>query len=215
MTWDDLTFWNSGEWDVVQENLALLKKQKVIVNPTSENMFNALDETPFDKVKVIIVGQDPYPDHLKATGFAFSIPKGESMPASLVNIFKELEGDLRYPFPKSGDLMPWVKQGVLLWNALPTCEQGKPLSHNWPEWHLLTQQIIEALDKKKCVFVFVGGFAREFAKFVFNNPVFEVAHPSPRAMISAKKPFIGSRFFSTINDKLNSLKLGPVDWRLS
>lgn len=213
-SWDDLSFWSSGEWDVVQENLGILRKQGAIINPSSENMFNALDLTPYYKTKVIIVGQDPYPDHLKATGMAFSIPRGEELPATLKMIFKEYEGDLRLPYPPHGDLTKWADQGVLLWNALPTCEHGKSLSHDWPEWRLLTQQIIEASNNKKCVLVFVGGFARQFAQYSFGNPIIEVAHPSPRAMRHAKQPFIGSRFFSTINAKLNELKLGPIDWRI-
>ena len=225
MLWDDLSFWSSGEWQVIEERLASLRKQGVIVNPTPENMFNALDLTPYEKTKVVIFGQDPYPDHLKATGLAFSIPRGESFPPTLQNIFKEYEGDLRYPHPPHGDLTKWAEQGVLLWNVIPTCEHGKPLSHDWEEYKLLTQQIIEALNKKKCVFAFVGGVAkggssRDFAKLVLDNPTIEVSHPSPRGMMSASRrrwnpnPFIGSRFFTTINDKLNSLNLGPVDWRI-
>lgn len=214
MQWDDLSFWRSGEWDVVQENLKDLRKKKVVVNPTSENMFNALDLSPYTQTKVIIVGQDPYPNHLKAMGLAFSVPRGEPLPLTLRNIYEEYEADLGYPYPRHGDLTCWAKQGVLLWNALPTCENGKPLSHDWPEWRLLTQQIIEASNQKKCVLAFVGGFAREFAKYSLGNPVIEVAHPSPRAGLRAKEPFVGSRFFSTINDKLNGIRLSPIDWRI-
>lgn len=213
-SWDDLTFWSAGEWDAVQERLDERASDGAIINPSRENMFNALDLTPYKTTKVIIMGQDPYPDHLLCTGSAFSIPRGEQFPPTLTNIFREYEGDLRLPWPPHGNLESWQKQGVLLWNCLPTCEHGKSLAHDWDEYHLLSQQIIEASNELDCVVALVGGVARQHNKEVFENPLIEVSHPSPRGMLSSKNPFIGSRFFSSINDALRQIGQEPINWRI-
>jgi uracil-DNA glycosylase len=220
--WKNLDFWKVGEWDVIQEHLDDLKKAGKIVCPARKNLFRALELVPYSKCKVMWIGQDPYPDPKYATGVAFSIPKEEeSRPPTLKAILKEYEDDLHYGTPESGSLERWCEQGVLLWNACPTCEAGHIGSHHgWVEWKLLTEEIIKKLSEKGIVFVFMGSRAKEFDKFVANgsglNRILYTAHPSPRATYGkeVKNPFVGSRIFSTINGHLNDLALGPIDWRL-
>lgn len=217
MTWDDLSFWNTGEWQVVQERLDDMDKSKKTYNPDRELLFAALDEVPFEDVKVMVMGQDPYPNHNNCTGVAFSIPKtSKSYPATLANLFQEYSTDLGYSYPMSGDLTNWCAEGVLLWNATPSCAAGKPGSHDWVEWDLLTKEIIENLSKKGIVFVFLGGRAHAYAKFVDTtvNRVICLSHPSPLGFKKSRVPFFGSRMFSTINAKLVELKRPSINWRL-
>lgn len=217
--WDDMKFFQCGEWQVIQENLEDLEKAKIKYNPERELLFNALDLVPFEKVRVAIIAQDPYPESKFATGVAFSIPKNcREVPPTLENLFKEYCSDLHLPTPTNGNLEKWCDEGVLLWNAIPSCTAGRSLSHQpWVEWQLLTQEIIEELDQRDqgCVFVFLGGIARQYTKFVTDNSEYlEYSHPVPRASLKSNKPFTGSRMFSTINAKLNEQGLGPIDWRL-
>lgn len=218
--WDDLPFWQSGEWQVIQERLDDLDKSRTLYNPDRSLLFAALDACSYSDCRVCIIGQDPYPDHDMATGLAFSLPKStKKYPPSLQNILKEYQDDLGLPLPDSGDLSLWTQQGVLLWNAIPSCEDGKPGSHrNWPEWDYLTQQIVEALSYKGIVFCLWGGFARAYVKYIDRdaNEIIESAHPSPLSVLNknARNPFFGSRPFSTINDKLVAMKLGTIEWRL-
>ncbi len=220
MTWDEMDFWRIGEWQAAQEKLDDMDKAKVKYCPPRELIFAALDETPFDLVKVMFVGQDPYPDPLYSTGLAFSIPKKEKIfPPTLRILLKEYHDDLGYPEPVSGDLTKWCAEGVLLWNALPTCEAWKSKSHDdWDAWYYLTTEIITRLRDKGCVFVFFGGTARAFANILdeaTNCVSIETSHPSPRAMLKAACPFTGSRIFSQVNDGLRKLSLGSIDWRLT
>lgn len=214
MTWDDLSFWNSPEWRNIQEHLDRLDKQGLLYNPNRENLFAALDATPYDKVKVIIVGQDPFPKSKHATGIAFSIPPEEKeIPPTLTNIMIEYSKDLHYPFPTNGDLTKWTQEGVLLWNAIPSVLVGMPLSHEgWEGWKELTTEIITTLNlRSDVVFAFLGRVARQFVEFVDDgNRIIETSHPSPRGSFNSKTPFIGSRLFSTINSKLKE----PINWRL-
>lgn len=216
MTWDDLAFWNSKEWQTLQERL---DAQEQSINPNRHLLFASIDSVDFNDVKVVVLGQDPYPNPVLATGIAFSIPEEYSnkFPPSLSNILKEYSDDLHLPTPVCGDLTRWCGQGVLLWNVIPTCETWKPLSHyDWVEWRTLTQEIIETLSKRCIVFAFLGGVAREFTKFVNtqDSDVIETSHPSPRGNINSKNPFLGSRIFTTINTKLVERGIPPVDWRL-
>lgn len=215
--WSELNFWQTGEWDAVKERLEESSpKFGRVFNPSRDRLFYALDLTPIDRVRVVMVGQDPYPDSKYATGLAFSIPAEEkTIPISLANILTEYQKDLGYPLPSTGNLEKWAEQGVLLWNAYPSVQAGKPLSHRWTEWEYLTKEILEELDKKPVVFVFVGSVAKSFEKFLSpTSCVLSTGHPSPRGQLNSKSPFIGSRIFSTINDKLNSLGLEKIDWRL-
>lgn len=217
--WDDLNYWTTGEWQVIQERLDDLDKQKIIYNPERHLMFAALDTTPFSEVKVMILGQDPYPNHDHATGIAFSIPKEikkEQYPPTLKIIFEELWKDLKIK-PLNGSLVKWAKSGVLLWNVFPTCLWGKPGSHDWVEYHYLTKEIIEKLNSRGIVFVFLGAVAREdYLKYVDfeRNRVVVASHPSPLGARRGFNAFVGSRLFSTINIKLNELDKLPIDWRL-
>jgi uracil-DNA glycosylase len=215
--WEELPYWNSGEWQVVEERLADLDAAGIRYNPGRPDLFKALDQCPYAKTKVVLVGQDPYPSYTYATGLAFSIPKRcKQFPPTLTNILKEYSTDLHLPTPAHGDLSTWSKQGVLLWNAVPTCLEGKSLSHNWEEWQTLTQQIITKASEKCCVIVFLGSLAKNFAKYVKPGSceVIELSHPSPLGSLSAKNPFIGSRMFTTINDKLNGMGIKPIDWEI-
>lgn len=218
--WEDLKFWTSGEWDVVQERLDDMDAANISYNPSRENLFNALDLCPYDKCKVMICGQDPYPDKNLATGVAFSVPETiKTLPPSLLNIFTELDADLHTGIPKSGSLDNWTKQGCLLWNVIPSCREGLSLSHDWVEWETLTKEIIEKLREKGIIFVFIGSRARKYAHLVhdYNNcAVIETAHPSPLAQRNKhlKHPFNGSRIFSRINDHLVNIGHDTVDWRL-
>lgn len=221
--WPQLKFWQSGEWQVVQERLDDFEKDGKLFNPRRELLFAALDATPFPKVKVVICGQDPYPDWFMASGVAFSIPngtipKGQQLPPTLDTIYEEYCSDLHYPRPGGTSLMAWADRGVLLWNAIPTCATGKSLSHDWPEWHELTREIVERLsDAHDIVFVFMGQIAQRFTKYVDekHNTVLRTCHPSPRAHLFSHAPFLGSRIFSTINSKLvQDHRKDPVDWSL-
>ena len=191
-----------------------------IYNPTRVNLFTSLDLCSFRDTRVMLCGQDPYPDPSLCTGLAFSIPRDQPLPVTLKSIFKEYCSDLHLPMPKHGDLTAWANQGVLLWNVIPSCESHKSLSHNWPEWACLTQEIIKNLRQKGVVFCFLGGMAGQYEKFIKpihdypNCAVVKTSHPSPRGSTNSKHPFAGSRLFSTINAHLNRLGLETIDWRL-
>lgn len=215
--WPHLNFWNSGEWQVVEERLNDLDKRRVAYSPGKAKLFAALDETPMDNVRVAIIGQDPYPQLRFATGVAFSIPADlKEYPSSLVNIFTEYSNDLHYPYPSTGCLDQWCRRGVLLWNAVPSCLAGKPGSQRWSEWDFLTKEIVEKLNEKGIVFIFLGAIAREFKKYTDDrSAVIEASHPSPLGVLSKKTPFFGSRIFTTANIKLVEQGLAPIDWRLT
>lgn len=212
----DLKYWSSGEWQVVAERLQDIRNKGGIYCPGPRNLFKALSLVDYEACRVIMVGQDPYPDPKFATGIAFSIPpEFKEFPPTLHNLFREYQTDTGFPLPQSGDLTPWAKQGVLLWNAIPSCDVWKSLSHDWVEWDLLTQEIVTKLSEKDCVFVFLGGVARRFSGYVGPDcDVIETSHPSPRASRSSKLPFFGSRIFSHINDLLASKGQPPINWKL-
>lgn len=222
-TWDQLDYWNSKEWQTVQERLDNMDATNRLYNPRRELLFAALDNTPFDKVKVAIYGQDPYPDRSCACGIAFSIPNGtiptaSQPPPTFDNIINEYINDLHFPRPTVTDLIKWTNEGVLLWNAIPSCAWQKSMSHDWPEWAELTKEVTKRLsDKGDIVFVFMGGVARKNAQYVdeAHNTVLVTSHPVPRASIHSLTPFRGSRIFSTINDKLTKVHgVHPIDWKL-
>lgn len=211
-SWKELKFWNSGEYQVIQEHWNDLKKRGVLVNPSRRNIFRSLRATPLAQTKVILMGQDPYPDPELATGLAFSIPADKAIPESLKNIFKEYTDDLHYPYPANGDLSLWAERGVLLWNVIPSCTAWKSLSHNWVEWDLLNKEILLALQEKgDVVFVALGQVAREKLKHInSDNKIIETSHPSPLGARAKRNPFLGSRVFSRINGLLKD----PIDWKL-
>lgn len=213
-----LPYWQSGEWQVCNERLSDLTKAHIGWNPGRGNLFRPLRTLSPEAVRVCIIAQDPYPQPGYCTGSAFSIPSTfdrTEYPPTLRTIFDEYSADLGHPVPNAGDLSRWEVQGVLLWNAVPTCRSGVSLSHDWPEWLELTKQIIERLNQRGVVFAFLGAVAKRYLEYVdlTNSEVITTSHPSPRGNMSSK-PFSGSRLFSTINDKLNSQGLPVIDWKL-
>lgn len=210
----DLAYFQSGEWQVIEERLDEQDKKLVQYNPARGDLFNGLRAIPCDQVRVCILGQDPYPKRMHATGVAFSVPGGlkpEQWPPTLVNLFREYSDDLHYPTPKNGDLTPWVKQGVLLWNVYPSCKTGHPASHHWDEWTYLTKEITEKLDANIVVFVMLGAIARSYSRYCVHSPVLQTSHPSP---LGASKGFFGSRIFSSVNSSLCEYGETPINWRL-
>src|SRR5579863_6597218 len=169
---------------------------------------------PFADVKVLIVGQDPYPTPGHPVGLAFSVaPSVKRLPGSLINIFREYSDDLGFPAPATGDLTPWAERGVLLLNRVLTVEPGKPGSHRGKGWEVVTEQAIRALGErdKPLVAILWGRDARNLAPVLGDTPRIESAHPSP---MSAHNGFFGTRPFSRANRLLESQGAAPVDWKL-
>ncbi len=184
------------------------------VFPPPDDVFNAFRHAPYDKVKVLLLGQDPYHGEGQAHGLCFSVRPGVKPPPSLVNIFKELKSDLDCPTPKNGDLTAWADRGVMLLNAVLTVRAHEPASHAKHGWETFTDAVIRALSQreKPLVFALWGGYAQKKAKLIDaeRHRVVTAAHPSP---LSAKK-FLGSKPFSAINDAHGDVGQQPIDWRL-
>ena len=182
--------------------------------PAGANVLRAFQQ-PFDEVRVLIVGQDPYPTPGHAVGLSFSVSADtRPLPRSLMNIFREYQEDLGHPLPSNGDLTPWTKQGVLLLNRCLTVEPGSPGSHRDKGWEAVTEQAIRALvvrDADPMVAILWGRDARNLAPLLVDVPIIESAHPSP---MSADRGFFGSRPFSRANDLLEEIGGEPVDWKL-
>lgn len=185
------------------------------VYPDMYDIFNALKYTPYEDVKAVILGQDPYHQPGQAHGLCFSVKKGVRMPPSLVNIYKELESDLGIEPPGHGCLDEWAKNGVLLLNTVLTVRRSEPGSHKGKGWEVLTDRIIQLLNERKqpMVFILWGSFARS-KKSLITSPqhlILESTHPSP---FSAHNGFFGGRFFSKTNDFLVSTGQEPVNWKI-
>ncbi|GHF31914.1 uracil-DNA glycosylase [Streptomyces fumanus] len=181
--------------------------------PSGPNVLRAFQQ-PFEDVRVLIVGQDPYPTPGMAIGLSFAVaPEVRRLPGSLINIFQELRGDLGLPQPSNGDLTPWTRQGVLLLNRALTTRPNSPGSHRDKGWEEVTEQAIRALAERGTPLVSIlwGRDARNLRPHLDRYPVIESAHPSPR---SADRGFFGSRPFSRTNDFLVRQGAAPVDWRL-
>ncbi len=185
------------------------------IYPEAQNVFNALNLVPFDKVKVVIIGQDPYHGPKQAHGLCFSVQNGVAIPPSLENIFKELHSDLGCTIPKNGDLTKWAKQGVLLLNSVLTVRAGQANSHKGKGWEQLTTAIIEKLNSSNhpIVFLLWGANAKEVGKIVDTTKHFVLTapHPSP---LSAYSGFFGCKHFSKTNEFLRSVGLDPIDWQI-
>lgn len=183
--------------------------------PEPKNYFAALNQTPFNKVKVVILGQDPYHGPGQAHGLSFSVKAGVRLPPSLQNIFKELKSDLGIQPPSNGDLTPWAQQGVLLLNAVLTVEAGKPASHQKQGWEPFTDKIIHSLNEQceNLVFILWGSHAQKKASIVDRRRhfVLESVHPSP---LSAHRGFLGSKPFSKTNEYLMKVGKTPIQWDL-
>ncbi|MEG1613364.1 MAG: uracil-DNA glycosylase [Clostridia bacterium] len=183
--------------------------------PEMHDIFNALKFTPYEDVRVVILGQDPYHNVGQAHGLCFSVKKGVPPPPSLVNIFKELKADLKIEPPRHGNLESWTKSGVLLLNTVLTVREGQANSHKDCGWQEFTDKIIQKLNERKqpIVFILWGANARAKKKYITNPSHFiiESAHPSP---LSAYNGFFGSRPFSRANDCLISVDMPPVKWQI-
>lgn len=196
--------------------LELEKKGRSPIYPPGPLIFSALDNTPFAAVKVVILGQDPYHGPDQAHGLCFSVNEGIPHPPSLQNIFKELHADIGMSYPKSGNLLPWARRGVLLLNATLTVRQGEAGSHQGKGWETFTDKIISHLNEQQegIVFMLWGAYARGKGKQIDRNKhlVLESGHPSP---LSANRGlWFGNKHFSKANAYLVSHGLAPIDWSI-
>jgi len=199
----------------LKEFLQAEKSTGKTIYPPGPLIFNAFNHTPFDQVRVVIIGQDPYHGPDQAMGLSFSVPQGVKVPPSLVNIFKEIHQDLGLSMSGSGDLTPWADQGVLLLNATLTVEQAKAGSHQKKGWEQFTDSAIKALNAERegLVFVLWGSYAQKKGAVIdrAKHLVLESVHPSP---LSAHRGFFGNRQFSTINDYLVNRGETPINWQI-
>ena len=184
-----------------------------VIYPTGNLIFNAFWQTPFNKVKVIILGQDPYHNPGQAHGLSFSVPAGVPLPPSLQNIYKEIIDDMGGTMPPSGDLTHWAQQWVLLLNAALTVRQNEPASHAKIGWTEFTDAVITTLSEEKegLIFLLWGRFAQDKQRLIdeTKHTVLKAAHPSP---LSAYKGFLGCRHFSRVNEILISQGQTPIQW---
>lgn len=193
------------------------KAQGKIIFPPGSLIFNAFNSTPFNEVKVVIIGQDPYHGKGQAQGLSFSVPEGINPPPSLVNIFKELRSDLGIDMPKGyGNLSQWAKQGVFLLNAILTVRANEPASHAKFGWAEFTNRVIEKIsdETENTVFMLWGKFAQEKQALIneTRHLVLKAAHPSP---FSADKGFFGCKHFSKANQYLSNHQRMPINWKIT
>ncbi|WP_334077307.1 uracil-DNA glycosylase [Paenibacillus sanfengchensis] len=216
-----------NDWDeVLQEETqksyfqelryALAREYKLhTVYPPKELLFSALKLTPYERTRVVILGQDPYHGPGQAHGLSFSVMPGVRIPPSLQNIYKELESDLGIPAPNHGYLLHWAEQGVLMLNAVLTVREGQPNSHKGLGWERFTDAIMMKLNERNepLVFILWGSYAQQKGAFIDRrrHKVIRSPHPSP---LSAHRGFLGSRPFSQTNEFLKENGLGPIDWTL-
>lgn len=191
------------------------KLTKEIIYPAGHLIFNAFEQTPFHKVKVVILGQDPYHNPNQAMGLSFSVQDGISLPPSLQNIYKELYADIGMKIPKTGNLTPWAQQGVLLLNAILTVRANEPASHSKIGWMHFTDAVIKKISEQKqgIIFLLWGRFAQEKQVLIdeTKHHVLKAAHPSP---FSADKGFFGCKHFSRTNEILIHQAQDPIDWKI-
>jgi len=189
------------------------KAQGKTIYPPGPLIFNAFDKTPFDAVKVVLLGQDPYHGYGQAHGLSFSVPDGVKPPPSLINIFKELHTDIGMPIPETGNLTNWAAQGVMLLNSVLTVRANEPASHAKTGWMEFTNTVISKISDQKegVVFLLWGRFAHEKQVLIneTRHHVLKAAHPSP---FSADKGFFGCRHFSKTNDYLMKQGQSAINW---
>jgi uracil-DNA glycosylase len=199
----------------IVQHLKTEKEQGKIIYPPGRFIFNAFDTTPLDKVKVVIIGQDPYHGPNQAHGLCFSVQRGVPPPPSLLNIFKELQDDIGCPIPTHGDLTKWAQQGVFLLNASLSVRAAEPMSHARIGWALFTDTVIRKIsaEKKHVVFMLWGKFAQEKRALIDDSKhlILRSVHPSP---LSAHAGFFGCKHFSKANEYLMSKGIDPIDWKL-
>jgi len=196
-----------------------LVKQKAegkLIYPPSNQIFSAFDHTPFDMIKVVIIGQDPYHGPGQANGLCFSVVPGNKIPPSLVNIYKELKDDVGFDNNGNGDLMSWAQQGVLLINATLTVEAHVPGSHQHKGWEEFTDSVIRKIsnEKENVIFLLWGKFAQQKEVLIDSNKhhILKAAHPSP---FSAYRGFFGCKHFSKVNEILTNINNKIIDWRIT
>jgi uracil-DNA glycosylase len=198
----------------IKQFLMAEKQLGKLIYPPGPLIFNAFNKTPFDRVKVVILGQDPYHNPGEAMGLSFSVPTGIRIPPSLQNIYKEIESSLQIAPPKHGDLSAWADQGVLLLNAMLTVEARKPASHQKIGWQTFTDAVISILSEQRSGIVFMlwGNFAKSKASLIDTQKhfVLESAHPSPLA----RDAFQGCGHFAKANELLQKQGLPPINWQL-
>ncbi|MCS6823000.1 MAG: uracil-DNA glycosylase [Cytophagaceae bacterium] len=202
------------EKDYFKSLVAFLREEKkaYTIYPPGPLIFNAFDKCPFDKVKVVIIGQDPYHGQGQAHGLCFSVNDGIKHPPSLVNIFKEIQQDIGTPIPESGNLERWAKQGVLLLNATLTVRANCAGSHQNKGWEIFTDEVIRIVSEKKehIVFLLWGAYAQKKGQIIDRNKhlVLTASHPSP----FSASGFFGCRHFSKTNQYLRSHHITPIEW---
>lgn len=201
-------------FDHIRQFLLREKQAGKTIYPPGNLIFNAFNKCPFDQVKVVILGQDPYHGPGQAMGLSFSVPKQVPLPASLKNIYKEIEVDLGIKMPAHGDLSSWAEQGVFLLNAILTVERSRAGSHQQIGWQLFTDAVIKALSEQKqgLIFLLWGNFARNKKMLIdqTRHHVLEAAHPSPLA----GGAFQGNHHFSKTNALLLAMNKQPIQWKI-
>lgn len=217
LSWKDVlkNEFNKPYFEQIALHIKTEKSQGKIIYPPGSLLFNAFNTTPFHKVKVVILGQDPYHGPGQAHGLCFSVQNGVAPPPSLVNIFKELQQDIGIEIPNHGNLTHWAQQGVFLLNASLSVRAGEPMSHSKIGWAQFTDHVIKTIsDKKKnVVFLLWGKFAQEKKILIDERKhlILKAAHPSP---LSAHAGFLGCKHFSKTNEYLVKNGIDPIDWSL-
>lgn len=218
LNWNDILKeqFNAPYFSELKSFLAEERKAGKVIYPPAKNIFSAFDLTPFENVKVVLLGQDPYHGGGQAHGLCFSVADGVAPPPSLVNIFKEQKSDLGIPIPKSGNLQKWAKQGVLLLNATLTVRANTAGSHQNKGWETFTDAVIKTLSEEKTGLVFLlwGKYAQAKEALIdkTKHHVLKAPHPSP---FSADTGFFGCKHFSKTNEILKQQGKEPIDWNLN
>ena len=215
-TWDKLLKEEyKKDYFINLKNFIINEYKNKIIYPKMSLIFNAFIKTPYENVKVVILGQDPYHGENEAEGLSFSVKVGIAKPPSLINIFSELETDLGIKPPNHGSLVSWAEQGVLLLNSSLTVVKDKPKSHSNKGWETFTDEVIKIINKKDTPVVFIlwGSDARSKKKLITNKKhlIIESSHPSP---LSAYRGFFGSKPFSKTNEFLIKNNIKPIDWKI-
>lgn len=215
MTWDDLVH-DALTKPYFQSLVAFLKEEdkRYTVFPPKEKRMSCFKLTPFHKVKVVIIGQDPYHNVGQAHGLSFSVESGK-YPPSLINIYKELVDDLKIPYPNTGNLSLWAKEGVLLLNTILTVRAHEPLSHKDKGWELFSESVIKALNNHTHIcYILWGAHAQKLSHLIDTkkHTILKAPHPSP---LSAHRGFFGSKPFSKTNQDLIKHGISPIDWSLT
>lgn len=201
--------------DDLRDFIKARRRSGAVILPPYSDFFTAFNLTPFDKVKVVMLGQDPYHGPDQAHGLCFSVKPGIPVPPSLQNMYKELQADIGFKPPRHGYLESWARQGVFMMNAILSVEMGRPTSHRGKGWEIFTDRVIQILNEQKenLVFLLWGSYAQKKGAFIDRKRhlVLEAPHPSP---LSASRGFFGCRHFSRTNEWLKEKGLEPINWNL-